>query len=247
MVQAPRRTDTPSAEHVHLLVSDIIDSWKLFSGVDAWQDNVRRSTTFWTTDVTLPSTHSAVAILVTITCGVVVGSFTTTASTSKMALPSAMLTLYVSTLCCSDAMAANAYNRRCRDIPVPPVDAATGCTARGCACLASGCAPTAAHGRYSVACGLRYHHDSALTPQGFDPAGTPPRALPFQAQTGFFTFISSTCACLWICRHPWKPWPQPPMSSSLVLLTNTCQPYGICTSSLSGLSSYITRWLPPHS
>lgn len=166
------------------------------------------------------------------------GSFTATAS-SKSALPSAMLPLYVSTLCCSEAMAANAYDRQCLDIPVPFVSAAAGCAVRGCTYSFTGCATTAANELPSVAFSAHCQYDSTPTPMGFAPAGTPPRASPSQAQTGFFTFISSTCASLWTCRHPWKPWPQPPMSSSLMPLANTCQPYGMCTSSPFGPNSYI--------
>ena len=66
---------TRSAEHVNLLVSAIIDSRK-FSPESTrgtvTLDSQRRSgrLTF-----ALPSSHSAVAILAAITCGVVVGSF----------------------------------------------------------------------------------------------------------------------------------------------------------------------------
>ena len=188
----------------------------------------------------LPSTHSAVAILVTVTCGVVVGSFVATAS-STSALPSAMQPLYVPTLTCSDALAANAYNRQCRDIPVPFVSAAAGCAVRGCAYLAIVCATTAADELPSVACSARCLYDDAPTPLGFAPAGTPPRASPSQAQTGFFTFISLTCACSWVCRHPWKPWPPPPMSPALIPLANTSRPCGSCTSSPSGPHPYIIQ------
>lgn len=111
----------------------------------------------------LPSSHSAVAILAAITCGVVVGSLTSAAS-SKSALPSAMLPLYVSTLGCSDAMAANSYDRQYRDIPVLLVSAATGCAARGCAYFATSCTTTAANELSSVACSACYQYDSTPTP-----------------------------------------------------------------------------------